>query len=72
MMGFSHVDVCFAFRGWHRRSFGNFFPDKKSAQRLCDNALIVTTTAAPITLLVMALQPTKRGERCWSTGLAVV
>jgi hypothetical protein len=25
MMGFSHVDVCYAFRGWHARSYPNHF-----------------------------------------------
>ncbi|KAL1527564.1 hypothetical protein AB1Y20_008951 [Prymnesium parvum] len=64
LMGFSHVDVCYAFRGWHARSFANFFPaDRKTAVRVCASVLLVRP-AAPATLMVMALQPTRRGAWC--------
>eukprot|EP00808_Paulinella_micropora_P027667 g78868.t1 len=33
-MGFSSVDVCYAYRGWHATSFPNAFPPKSSPQRL--------------------------------------
>lgn len=68
MMGFSHVDVCFAFREWHAKSFANFFPaDRKTAQRVCASVLTLSAaTNQPATLMVMALQPTKRGAWCRS------
>eukprot|EP00966_Prymnesium_polylepis_P210145 4866868-Prymnesium_polylepis.1 len=65
MMGFSHVDVCYAFRGWHARSFANYFPaERKSSRRLCASVLTVRLEERPATLMVMALQPTKRGAWC--------
>ncbi len=64
LQGFSHVDVCFAFDGWHARSFANAFPaDKKSPRRLCATSLMIRP-AAPATVFITALQPTKRGAWC--------
>lgn len=52
MMGFSHVDVCYAFRGWHARSFANFFPvDRKTSRRVCASVLHVSVER-PTTLMV--------------------
>jgi len=65
LMGFAHVDVCFAFRGWRCRSLPNAFPaDKKSGQRLCAVHTVRCAGGVPATLMVMALQPTKRGAWC--------
>ena len=65
MMGFSHVDVCYAFRGWHARSYPNHFPpDRKTSKRLCASVLTIRVHERPTTLMVMALQPTKRGSWC--------
>ena len=66
MMGFSHVDVCFAFKNWHAQSFTNHFPaDRKTSLRVCGTILTVrSATAQPTTLMVMALQPSKRGAWC--------
>ena len=50
MMGFSHVDVCFAFRDWHARSFANYFPsDRKTARRVCASVLRVRAPERPVT-----------------------
>lgn len=66
-MGFSHVDVCYAFRGWHARSFANSFPRARgTGLRVCGSLLCLTLVDAPATLMVMALQPTKRGAWCRS------
>jgi hypothetical protein len=63
--GFSHVDICYALRGWHARSFANHFPaDRKTARRVCASVLRVRAAERPATLMVMALQPTKRGAWC--------
>ena len=65
LMGFAHVDVCVAFRGWRCRSLPNAFPaDKKSGQRLCAVHTVRCAGGVPATLMVMALQPTKRGAWC--------
>ena len=46
LMGFSHVDVCYAMRGWHARSFDNYFPaERKAARRVCASPLEVASTA---------------------------
>ncbi len=66
LMGFSHVDVCYAFHNWHTSSFANHFPpDRKTARRVCASVLTLRhATSKPCTLMVMALQPTKRGAWC--------
>ena len=66
MMGFTDVDVCYALRGWHARSFANHFPsDRRTSRRVCASVLTVRAAASrPTTLMVMALQPTKRGAWC--------
>ena len=66
LMGFSHVDVCYAFRGWHARSYANHFPsDRKTSRRVCASVLsLQLASQQPATLMVLALQPTKRGTWC--------
>ena len=56
-----HVpQVCYALRGWHARSFDNYFPaERKAARRVCASVLEVSSAERPATLMVMALQPTK-------------
>ena len=64
LMGFSHVDVCFALRGWHARTLTNRFPaDKRAPHRLCE-CMHVIRCAEPTTVFVLALQPTRRGAWC--------
>ena len=61
LMGFSHVDVCYAMRGWHARSFDNYFPaERKAARRVCASLLEVTSAERPATLMVtLTLTPTQ-------------
>lgn len=63
LMAFEEVDVCFAHRGWHSRSFDNVFCTKTSATRLCKYAYELRSEAVT-NLYAMALQPTKRGAWC--------
>jgi hypothetical protein len=60
VQGFSLVDVCLAHRGWHSRSFPNFFCTQTCPWRVCREMLRVRCTH-PGTLFVMALQPSPRG-----------
>ena len=60
VQGFSLVDVCLAHRGWHSRSFPNFFCAQTCSWRVCREMLRVRCTRA-CTLYVMALQPSPRG-----------
>jgi hypothetical protein len=60
VQGFSLVDVCLAHRGWHSRSFSNFFCTQSCPWRVCKEMLRVRCTH-PGTLYVMALQPSPRG-----------
>jgi hypothetical protein len=60
VQGFSLVDVCLAHRGWHSRSFSNFFCTQSCPWRVCKEMLRVRCTH-PGTLYIMALQPSPRG-----------
>lgn len=65
LMGFSVVECCLAYRGWHCRSLPNAFPHAKSVWRVCEHVYRFTAPADKRTsLYLMALQPTKRGAWC--------
>eukprot|EP00899_Mesostigma_viride_P008719 jgi/Mesvir1/17849/Mv12933-RA.1 len=63
VMGFSIVDVCFAFPDWHTRSLPNAFCAPTSPWRVCQHVCRVRATQ-PTLLYLMGLQPTKRGAWC--------
>lgn len=49
----------------HASSFPNHFPaERKTARRVCASVLTVRPAERAATLMVMALQPTKRGAWC--------
>ena len=61
LMGFSIVECCLAYRGWHCRSLPNAFPPSKSVWRVCEHLYRFTAPAGQHTsLYLMALQPSKR------------
>eukprot|EP00899_Mesostigma_viride_P005554 jgi/Mesvir1/149/Mv13513-RA.1 len=60
VMGFSIVDVCFAFQDWHARSLPNAFCVPTSPWRVCQHTYRVQATQ-PTLLYLMALQPASRG-----------
>jgi hypothetical protein len=65
LMGFSVVECCLAYRGWHCRSLPNAFPHTKSVWRVCEHVYRFTAPADKRTsLYLMVLQPTKRGAWC--------
>ena len=63
VQGFSCLDVCIAQRNLNVRSFANFFPVRACPWRSC--ARVLTIKPAQVndcTLIVMAIQPSKRGS----------
>jgi hypothetical protein len=65
LMGFTVVECCLAYRGWHCRSFANAFPHRTSAWRVCEQLYhFEAPVAGRTSLYLMALQPSKRGAWC--------
>ena len=65
LMGFTVVECCLAYRGWHCASLPNAFPKTKSVWRVCEKIYRFTAPAGERTsLYLMNLQPTKRGAFC--------
>ena len=65
LMGFTVVECCLAYRGWHCSSLPNAFPNTKSVWRVCEKLYRFTAPAGEHTsLYLMILQPTKRGAWC--------
>ena len=77
VMGFSLVDVCFAYHGWHARSLPNAFPARACPWRVCRDVYRVKPhhAAGPVTLYLMSIQvphPLPEGPArppCASRGL---
>jgi hypothetical protein len=64
LMGFSVVEVCLAYRGWHCRSLPNSFPNRNSMWRVCSHTYRFRAPegeSSPTTVYIMSLQPSKRG-----------
>ena len=75
LLGFSRLDVSFAYRDWHSRSFNNYFPKAEDKVRLCAMSYWVRQVplevkksgGSSITHVTMsALQRTRRGAWCRS------
>ena len=63
LLGFSRVDLCFAYKGWCAHSFKNFFPKNLSVNQICDTAYVLSVERKSC-VTISALQTSKRGAWC--------